>query len=548
MSDKKNTKLFCLALSALFAIAALAAVIYYIICPAQGYFHSDCTDSLYWAEAAAESGKVFNPDFFYAGLLPFSAQLWLVPLIHIFGVTMAVHTAGMVIFALLFFASVIFFCRSMEWSYSFSFFTAGLVLLLLSSSDKMREIMWGHVIYYSLGLLILFTGMGLMLRTCRQLEKGNRKKGFIYAAVFLVFMTFAATNGLQCLAIYTLPMFVSLAALVIFNSKDKIISENNIRYLFSAVLLTVSAAVGLLLLLSWQGDIIARYANGFSMLDGVGDWAENMMQFPEKYFTLFGVEIEDGAIVGEVQTLCMLLKFAASLIVLALPLVLLFCYKKIEDVPTKLLLWVHLAVSAVIMVGFICGRLAEGNWRLLPMVGTGILASLAAVRFMFHQKENALSWRRVGALLALFPVLCSFVNFVEICAMPANYGRDNEHHQLAAFLEENGLEYGFAEFWTAQATTVIADSEVKVRPVEFSYENGAAPYTYQVNKKWYSESGYAEEYFFAMKPYEYNAVAGSEMWQELVAGHFVAEYECGDYIIFVFDVNPFQGLEIVETE
>ncbi|MBQ8448612.1 MAG: hypothetical protein IJX27_06760 [Clostridia bacterium] len=104
MSDKKNTKLFCFALSALFAIAALAAVIYYIICPAQGYFHSDCTDSLYWAEAAAESGKVFNPDFFYAGLLPFSAQLWLVPLIHIFGVTMAVHTAGMVIFALLFFA------------------------------------------------------------------------------------------------------------------------------------------------------------------------------------------------------------------------------------------------------------------------------------------------------------------------------------------------------------------------------------------------------------------------------------------------------------
>ena len=228
---KKLWGLLPLVMSAIFAAMALGVVIYYITGPAEGYFHSDCTDSLLWAEAAVDSGSVFNPYFYYAGMLPFSAQIWLVPLIWIFGVTMKTHVIGMVIFALLFFASIIFFCRSMQWSYSFSFFTAGSIMLMLSSSEKMREIMWEHVIYYSHGLLILFTGMGLMLRMCRSFENGNMKKGYVYAAVFFIFMMFGATNGLQCLAIYTLPMLAAIAAYAVFNSKEKIISEHNFYYL-----------------------------------------------------------------------------------------------------------------------------------------------------------------------------------------------------------------------------------------------------------------------------------------------------------------------------
>ena len=101
-------------LAVLAAIAAFGICFYYTVWPAEGYFHSDCTDSLYWAEAAVDSGTVFNPEYYYAALLPFSAQVWLVPLIHIFGVTMTAHVVGMVIFALLFFAAVIFFCRKTQ--------------------------------------------------------------------------------------------------------------------------------------------------------------------------------------------------------------------------------------------------------------------------------------------------------------------------------------------------------------------------------------------------------------------------------------------------
>lgn len=536
-NKKAASRILLFFASLAFAVMSLSQIIYYITGPAEGYFHSDCTDSLYWAEAAVDAGAVFNPDFEYAGLLPFGAQVWLVPLIYIFGVTMTTHVIGMVIFALLFFASIIFFCRSMGWSYSFSLFTAGSMMMMLSGSEKMREIMWEHVIYYSLGIMILLVGMALMLRMCRHFERGDDKRGWIYSAVFLVFMTLGATNGLQCLAIYTLPMFVAVAAEIVFNSKEKILSRHNRYNLLSAFILAVSAAAGLLLLMVLKGDIVAGYANGFSMLESVNSWVNNFHKFPREYFILCGVDIADSAVIGDIQTIFKLIRLVSAVLVLVLPLVLLFNYKKIEERSTKLVLWVHLTVSAVIMFGFVCGRLSAGNWRLIPMVGTGIISSLAAIRFMFRAEECALSFRRVAAICLVIPVLCALVNCKEISDMPSDYGRDSENHMLAEFLLDNGLEYGYAEFWTAQATTVIADSKVKVRSIEISRKNGISAYTYQSNIYWFSDQDGVYEYFIALTGDEYSKASASGQWAEL-SPHISRELSCGGFRILVFGVNP----------
>ena len=526
-----------LAICLIFATLSLAQIIYYTTGPAQGYFHADCTDSIYWAEAAVDGGAVFNPDFYYAALLPFSAQIWLVPLIRIFGVTMTAHVIGMVIFSVLFFASMIFLCRSMQWGWEMSLFTPSVVMLMLSSSDKMREIMWGHVIYYSLGLLILFTGLGIFFRMCRHFENGKKVRAWIYAALLFVFMMLAATNGVQCLAIYTLPMIAAICAEMIFNSKQKLISAHNRHYILGAGILSVSMVVGLGLLSALKGDIVAGYADAYSMLDDVANWVNNFHKFPESYFSLFGINIADGADLGKKETLFNIVKLAASLITLFLPVLLLLCYKKIEDRATRVITWVHFAVTAVIMIGFVCGRLSAGNWRLMPMVGTGIVASIATVRMMFAMKENTFSWRRAGALIALFPVLCSLVNYKAIDDMPRDYGRDNAYHQLADFLSEKGLEYGYAEFWTAQATTLISDSEVKVRAITISRQDGIDPYLYQSNKHWYEDQENVGEYFVLLSAYEYHNVQYNDEWKVLAANHMTAQYDCAGYMVFVFDAN-----------
>ena len=96
------------ALSVVLAILSLGICLYYIVCLSKGDFHSDCTDSLYWANATVESGKVFDENFRYAAMLPFSASLWFIPIIKLFGVTMRAQIIGMSVFLVLFTTAIWF--------------------------------------------------------------------------------------------------------------------------------------------------------------------------------------------------------------------------------------------------------------------------------------------------------------------------------------------------------------------------------------------------------------------------------------------------------
>ncbi|HAL73587.1 MAG TPA: hypothetical protein DCM45_00670, partial [Clostridiales bacterium] len=163
-SVRRPLKLWQRALQALPFAVLLAIVVYYIMGPSRGFFHSDCADTMFWAQAIVEGGRVLNPDFYYAAILPFGANFWFVPLISLFGVTMLTQTLGMAIFALVFMLSAIFLFRSLQWRYPWRLLATAALMLILSSSEKLREIMWGHVIYYSLILTLVFLGLGLIIR------------------------------------------------------------------------------------------------------------------------------------------------------------------------------------------------------------------------------------------------------------------------------------------------------------------------------------------------------------------------------------------------
>ena len=56
MNNKKIRPTDTVAL--LFMIFALASVVYFIVGPMEGYVHADFTDTIYWANASLESGRV----------------------------------------------------------------------------------------------------------------------------------------------------------------------------------------------------------------------------------------------------------------------------------------------------------------------------------------------------------------------------------------------------------------------------------------------------------------------------------------------------------
>ena len=151
-------------LALVLAAAATMSVAYYLITRAPAYFNSDTADTILWAQQSYEAKALFNRNFSYAALLPFGSNLWLVPLVALFGTTMKAQVAGTVIFLLLFTAALVFLCRSLGFNLRYTAFTVFTITTVMSASDKLREIMWEHTIYYSLSLLLIFLVLGLALR------------------------------------------------------------------------------------------------------------------------------------------------------------------------------------------------------------------------------------------------------------------------------------------------------------------------------------------------------------------------------------------------
>ena len=536
--SEKDCKKYLRALPPAFVILfTLAIVIYYILGPAEGYLHSDCTDTLWWAQASYDSGRLISDNFKYAALLPFGGNLLMLPFIPLFGVSMITHNIGMIIFAILFVAGLIFLGRSLGYGYFPSSILAFIVTLVLSSSDKLREIMWGHVIYYSLGLLFLCVGLSLVIRLQnKNLFNGvlKDKKTLILIIALFAFTAAAMTNGIQSFIIYLLPVAGALVLERIFADEDKEqLKARSFNHLAICGILTVSAVIGLLLLKAISHGVSAGYASAYSSYEGMNNWLNSAHNFFQHWFSLFGVSVEKGDPLVSLASVKNIIRIFTSLFLLAFPIISLFMYKKINSRGARLVLLSHFVLSALIMYAYLFGLLSSANWRLTPMLGSSAIASVVCAIELIVPKGIEIS-KRFGILAMCFLVLAPSVSAVEIAKMPADYGRDNNLHMLAEALEENGLKYGYAEFWLSQAITLLSDSKVKVRNIDI-YSDGIEKYEYQSQYTWFDDQEGVSEYFLLVSDY-HNSVLS-----EWLAGQtgITKTIPLSGYTVYVFDKNLF---------
>ena len=544
----KNKKInIASAASVLFALCAIALVIYFICGPMEGYLHSDFTDTIYWANASVESGEVFDPEFGYAALLPFSAQLWFVPLVAIFGVSMMSQIIGMVIFVLVFASSLWFMLRSFGWGVSASGITVGGVMLLLSLSEKLREIMWGHVIYYSLILVLLFVGLGLVAHLLRAKPEKSSKYIALCVATAIWFLL-SATNGVQIVATVALPVAAAVFACIFFDGDKKLTDKSNFLPICVSAAILFACAAGLVILSVVKGNITASYADGHLNLSDVRYWVNNILSLPEAWFGLLGFnEIND-----ELGKLPALLSAGVGLILIVMPTLLLIDYKKITSYETKLLLWVHLALSAVTVGGWICGVLAGAEWRMTSVLGMSVITSAAAIKHFAESKEkggNITVLRRVSAVAAACLLAGSIVGGALISRMPADYGRDNLDHRLAELLKSEGLEYGYATFWRSQTITLVSDSEVKVREILADEFDGVYTDYYQSSRRWYEDQEGIDRYFVLLEEYEAGDASRNLGWETYLEENEPRVIEFENYVIYVFDQNiDFEAIAEMQPE
>ena len=518
-----------LCVSMVFAFLGVFTVLYYIFGPGVGYMHSDCTDTILWAQASYDSGKWISPYFYYAAQLPFGGNLLMLPLIPFFGVSVVTHNLGMMLFMFLFVASIFLVCRAAGLSLAYRLDCIGLTLLVISSSEKMWEIFWGHVIYYSLGAMFLFFGFAILI----SIERRYREKKLTWYTLALAGFYFMCVtlDGGQMMILVTLPLLGGFFLERFFDTECKYNCRENKAFGLIAIFLMVASLLGLIWLKVFLKAQEAGYANAYSVWSNMNDWSQHLLDLPNAWFRLFGIEIYERIPMFSIESVGYLLRLVTAFVVALLPIGLLIRYKQIKDRPLKIFLWSHLILSAAIVFAFIFGLLYTANWRLAPIIASGLVLLLMTLGYEI--KNRGIAQRLV--LLATVPlVLTAFLNAGVILGKGFYYNRDKAIYQVADFLEEHDLTYGYATFWNSQLLTVYTGEAVRARNVSFD-NNGIHHEYYQTSTTWFGPQEGVDRYFVLMSPSEYKTWKNSESGAAVLDNMLEIYQNVNGFVIVVFD-------------
>ncbi len=450
-----------LVLSAALLGLSLGAIARYIVGPSEGFYTSDCTDTLWWANASYESGKLISPTFGYAALLPFGGSLLMLPFIPIFGVSMTTQKIGMLLFLCILVAAIAFLARSLGMGLLPSSLTVFCTTLLLSQSAKLREIMWEHIIYYSLGILFFCVGLGVLFRLRKALAEGSRNRILLWGVLLFVFTALTATNGLQSLVTWTLPVVFGVGMVWLLDEKREGFWRRTRETVSVVAGIGIATLFGLALLGILSDGVKAAYADGYSVFSSTDAWVDNLLRLPKNWYTLFGVQTAEGESIKDAAAIVKLLRILLATLLPLYPITALLGRHKPSRDAVAVTVYAHIGVTLFLLFACIFGALGGANWRLVPMLGTSILAT-AAVLFDRITSDSSAS-RRIAVLLLILVFLVSLITMREVNDIPFDYGRDNAPHTVVAELEARGLTKGYASFWKGHLMTLLSDGEVELR-------------------------------------------------------------------------------------
>lgn len=504
--------------------AAVALVIYYIVVVMWTEFTADYLDTLLWAEAAYDAKRLLNPDFAYACFLPFGGQLLMVPFIGIYGVSVTTQNIGMILFALLFAASILFLFRSMQFSWGWSAMLCAGMLLLLLGTAKLREMFFGHVIYYNLGCFFLFVGMGLFLRADRAENGPWRQRA--YTALLTLWCALSALNGVFTLALFTIPLMGGTVLERLADGKGRLFADRKLLRLLGLVVL--GTLVGFLAGRQLSRGMKQEYAEAVFQLSQPAAWIENLRKVPRLWHGL--LFWYDGVRPHTISRIAGTLLFTFG--PLGFPLV----YRKLETRAERSWIWAHgCMVGVIIGLYMLLGRMGEAGWRMIPMLATAIVTELILLRHVLRRAPVV--WRCFAGLACACIVGLCAVNAAVVLRQPRVSALEI-WRERAAFLSAHELTYGYATFWHASPITVAADGAVAVHNISLSDGSSRiAPATYQVNRAKYADVPGQQRYFVMLDENEaaaFEREGGPERYRDILTERLSMDA----FVIYVFDANP----------
>jgi len=511
----------------------LLFLLYYATIGYQLQLHSDSSVMNLLAQEIHDSGRFFPHDWYYANgdLWIAFPQLVILPLLSFFPNGFALHAAASLATAVLVLASAWAAGSLLDMSRP-----ARLTLLLVLAggiSSNMAENLYGQAAYGT-----LFAWSCLLAWSGWRLLHARGAARWRWAGLFaLLVLQVSWSNPSRALAFYLLPLLAALGSVLLPPAS----AARRRAALLVAALLIAALLAGAAL----HGMVMRSVGNS-----GLPppSWLDFDGMVRNTLGTLRGVLSLLGGLPGAgtpVASLAGGLSAARLLSALALLVLLPWAVLRALRSPRRgarhyfavytlatfvLNLLVTLATSVPDM------NAPEASARYL------VPALLCALVLLSAHAVDEFRWSRplaVAGLLALLLVgLSGFWNYRwpdgPAYVAPGRVGEHTIYRKIAAYLEQQGLQYGYSSFWSANTMTVFSAGKVRARPI--ALDSGLPqPVRHLSSARWYEGDNWQGPTFLMLN---YDDAAKLDLVRlAALLGQPVRVLDYGGCKIFVYDHN-----------
>lgn len=525
--DKKRIAALCVFLIGILAVA------YYIIVAQRAEFDSDYTDTLLWAEAMLSGKGLFSKEMYYAYTLPFGGSLLMAPFVAIFGISYKAQVLGILILFLIFIFALYKFFRVMDFTVNETFVAVGLIMLFTLPSKEIRMTMWGHVIHYSLGFLFVVVALTIFskinisdINVGKKISFGS-KTNVIYIALLTLFTFLCCSNGLTTILFFAIPFFGAIIIERFIDTDKELFCGENIGSLSVAIVALAAGGVGFILSKLMQRDVITVYDSIFKKIPMWQHWVWDLTERVRTFLLCTCGIVENEVSMESFGGMRIMYMAMFGFVLMLVPLIAAVSLKKFENKIMRLFFISYYILLFATVFVFDFSVIARGTSHRLT--GVYMTAITVTVMYMIWLIRDV-KLQRFGFVLGIVFAGASLFVLYGFTTLRGQ----NRYDGLAKVLEENNLKYGYAEYWSAQVTTVLSDNRVEVCPIIVEDDGQVNKNLYNIYGRQYESKEGVDRYFAFLSQWEYDTVQDT-IGKDAVE---VIPYDSDGYIL-VFDKNIF---------
>ena len=534
----KASERWTTAAAAVVFLAAVAAAMRWLW---SGVFLSeiqaDTVETLFWAEVARESRGLFGSTFHYPYFIPFGGNLLVRPFVSIFGMHLAAHRAGMSLFVPIFAVACYGLFRSFRWNRRESLLSSALLFAVAVASPKMREIYFGHVIYYSLATVFLFFVCALAPDFQDDGARPRRAR-ILRTAAFAMVFGWAAACGKPLLLYAIVPVLGSWALVRLAEPKPLAPLREGLLFLPGIA----GVAAGMLVFMAISRHVrVAEYGDPYEAFAPLASWFQNFQVLPQGWISLLDPLPNKRIAIASPEGLPHAIRIATAIMMGSAPVAALFRIRSFSR-RERMFVIAHWILSMEVLFYWVFGNISNANWRLSPLLLSSAAVTACLVRNLVA--DRAVPVRRFGVCAAVFLSGFVLLSSAQVFALPCEPETWHGRKTLLSVLEALGIRDGYSsDYWYANVVTAVSNDRFRIREVRFDESRGEwAPRLFNSDSRWYDPDPERKRTVFVCHPRE-----ASKVPKEGLVAHYRCHQKTGrlgraeNLVVFVYDgdcMNP----------